>query len=329
MSRASGLPVKGEGPKMADAVVALTGATGFVGRALAARLVEQGEMVRGAVRGPATPDMPFEPVQVGTVDGHSDWQEALAGVDCVVHLAARTHVLGERGGGNLADYRPLNVEGTRRLAESAARAGVRRLVFVSSIKVNGERTVGRPFMVGDSPAPKDAYGISKWEAEQELADVAGLTGLEAVVLRPPLVYGPGVKANFARLMRGVQRGIPLPLRSVDNRRSLLALDNLVDLLVCCVEHPLAAGQTFLVSDGEDLSTPELVRRLAQAMGRPARLFPMPPQVLRMAGQLTGKLAEVDRLLSSLQVDIQHTCETLDWAPPVSVGEGLRRAVAGV
>ena len=317
-----------KGSQVADALVAITGATGFVGRALVARLLARGEAVRGAVRGPTPTDAQCELVQVGAVDGSTDWREALAGADSVIHLAARTHSLGERGGGSLADYRSLNVEGTRRLAESAAETGVRRLVFLSSIKVNGERTFERPFTAWDPPAPEDAYGISKWEAEQALAEVSARTGLETVVLRPPLVYGPGVRANFARLIRGVQRGVPLPLGAVNNRRSLVGLDNLLDLLLRCVEHPAAAGQTFLVSDGEDLSTPELIRRLARAMERRARLFPLPLAVLRMAGQLTGRSAEMSRLLTSLQVDIEHTRDTLDWSPPVSVDEGLKRAVAG-
>lgn len=315
---------------MAEPRVAVTGVTGFVGRSLAKRLVAEGYHVRGLVRQWVdAPEHAQEVVRVGAVDGSTAWGEALAGIDVVVHLAARTHTIHERGGGDLAHYRPINVEGTRRLAEVATQSGVRRLVFVSSIKVNGERTSTRPFRAGDRPAPVDAYGISKWEAEQALREVAGKAGLEVVVVRPPLVYGPGAKGNFARLCRAVRRGVPLPLGAVDNRRSLVALDNLVDLLVRCVGHPGAPGQTFLVSDDHDLSTPELIRRIAQAMGKRAFLVPVPPGLLRITGRIAGRRAELDRLLGWLQVDQDHTRRTLDWGPPVTVDQALRRAVAGV
>lgn len=307
--------------------VAVTGVTGFVGRSLATRLLADGHDVRAIVRRSigipvAQPDL----IEVGTIDDTTDWRHALPGVDVVVHLAARTHVLHERGGGDLTAYRSVNVDGTRRLAEAAAVCGVRRIIFASSIKVNGERTSESPFRAGDAPAPEDAYGISKWEGEQALADVARSTGLEAVVIRPPLVYGPGASGNFARLIRAVRRGALLPLAAVDNRRSLIALENLVDLIARCVTHPAAPGRTFLVSDGEDLSTPDLIRRIAQAMGTRPRLIPVPPGVLRMVGRLTRRTADVDRLLGSLQVEIEHTRQALDWAPPLTVDEGLRRAV---
>ena len=315
---------------MPESRLAVTGVTGFVGRCLAKRLVAEGYHVRGLVRRMVSlPGLPLEVVQVGAVDGSTDWGKSLAGIDVVVHLAARTHAVRERGEGDLADYRPVNVDGTRRLAEAAAQSGVRRLVFVSSIKVNGERTTSRPFLAGDRPAPQDAYAISKWEAEQVVYEVAGSAGLEAVVVRPPLVYGPGAKGNFARLCRAVRRGVPLPFGSVDNRRSLVALDNLVDLLVRCVGHHAAPGQTFLVSDGDDLSTPDMIRRIAQAMDKNALLLPVPSNLLRTAGRLTGREAELDRLLGWLQVDQEHTRQTLDWVPPVTVDQALQRAVAGV
>ena len=309
--------------------IAVTGASGFVGRCLATRLVADGHDVRGIVRRTAgMPDRPWETLELDLVGGPSDWRAGLEGVDTVIHLAARTHAVGERRGGDLADYRAVNVAGTRRVIEAAAQSGVRRLVFVSSIKVNGERTSARPFLSVDPPSPEDAYGISKWEAEQVVAEVAGTTGLESVVVRPPLVYGPGAMGNFARLCYAVRRGFVLPFGAVDNRRSLVALDNLVDLLVLCVTHPAAPAQTFLVSDGEELSTPELIRRIAQAMGRRARLLSVPPAVLRMAGRLAGRGAEMGRLLGSLQVNMEHTRQTLGWVPPVTVDEGLQRAVAG-
>lgn len=249
----------------------------------------------------------------------------------MMHLAARVHVMAERAGNPLVEFRRVNVDGTLNLGRQAAAAGVRRFIFVSSVKVNGEGTsANRPFTNADAPAPQDPYGISKMEAEQGLRDIAAQTGMEVVIVRPPLVYGPGVKANFAAMMRAVQRGLPLPLASVThNRRSFVALDNLVDLLITCIDHPAAANQTFLVSDGEDLSTADLLRRLGQAMNKPARLFPVPPSMLQLGANMLGKGDVAQRLLSNLQVDISHTRNTLNWTPPISVDEGLRRAVAGL
>jgi nucleoside-diphosphate-sugar epimerase len=229
----------------------------------------------------------------------------------------------------MAAYRAINVEGTHRLAEGLVAEGVRRMVYLSSIKVNGEQTeLGAPFLFSDTPAPEDAYGISKWEAEQVLWKISADTGLEVVVVRPPLVYGPEVKGNLARLLELVRSGVPLPLGSVRNMRSLIALDNLVDLLIRCVDHPAAAGQTFLVSDGEDLSTPDLLRHMAKAIGRPAWLFPAPVSLLRLAGSTLGKRADIDRLVGSLRIDSCHTRQVLEWTPPVSVPEGIRRMVQG-
>jgi nucleoside-diphosphate-sugar epimerase len=232
----------------------------------------------------------------------------------------------ELAGDPLAAFRAVNVAGTRRLAEQAAAMGVRRLVYVSSIKVNGEATKpGRPFSAAEAPAPLDAYGVSKWEAEQALWEVSRQTGLEVVVVRPPLVYGPMAKGNFARLLQCVRRGIPLPLGAVDNRRSLVGIDNLVDFLIRGAEHPAASGQTFLVSDGNDLSTPGLIRLMGRATGRPARLFNFPPGLLRTGARFAGLGAEFGRLIGFLQVDIAHSRRVLDWHPPVSVEEGLVRA----
>jgi nucleoside-diphosphate-sugar epimerase len=248
-----------------------------------------------------------------------------------MHIAARVHVMNERAGDPLAEFRRVNVDGTLNLARQAASAGANRFVFVSSIKVNGESTTEtQPFTAADTPAPQDPYGISKMEAEQGLRQIAAETGMEVVIVRPPLVYGPGVKANFASMMRAVQRGLPLPLGSVThNRRSFVALDNLVDLLITCIDHPAAANQTFLVSDGEDLSTTDLLRRLGQALNKPARLFPVPPSLLQLGANLLGKGDMAQRLLGNLQVDISHTRNTLNWTPPISVDEGLRRAAAGL
>lgn len=310
--------------------ILLTGATGFVGQALDARLRSEGRRLLGTARrsgqlGTGTP------VAAAELRPDQDWSACLAHTRAVVHLAARVHVMDERAADPLAAFRLANTAGTLNLARQSAAAGVRRFVFVSSIKVNGEQTApGRAFRFDDAPAPLDPYGVSKREAEEGLRALGATSGMEIVIVRPPLVYGPGVKANFAALMRAVRRGWPLPLGDVTaNRRSLVALDNLVDLLVSCINHPAAAGQTFLVSDGEDLSTAELLRRMGQALGRPARLLPVPASLLEAGAALLGRRAMAQRLLGSLQVDIAHTCRTLGWAPPVSVDEGLRRAATGL
>ncbi|MDZ4301867.1 MAG: SDR family oxidoreductase [Pseudomonas sp.] len=304
-------------------MIAVTGANGFVGRALCARLASEGLAYRPLLRRASAPG----DWAVGDIGPDTDWSSAMKGVRCVVHCAARVHLLQDSAASPLEAYRAVNVQGSRRLAEQAAAAGVKRLVFLSSIKVNGEHTVpGQAFAASDTPAPQDAYGQSKWEAEMALTEVARDTGLELVVVRPPLVYGPGVRANFLRLMNWVARGVPLPLAQVNNRRSLVALDNLVDLLLLCTHHPKASGQTWMVSDGHDLSTPDLVRAIGHAMGRPARLFGVPPSLLRLGGQLSGRGAEIDRLLGSLQVNAVPTLRALDWRPPLSVEQGLRRAV---
>jgi nucleoside-diphosphate-sugar epimerase len=262
---------------------------------------------------------------VGDVQGASAWASSLQGADCVVHCAARTHAINESGMQGIEDYRSTNVEGTRVLAQAAQDVGVKRFVLLSSVKVLGERSKENTPLQFDSPAtPEDAYGLSKWEAEQALQQIAMRSPMQFVVVRSPLVYGPGVKANFLRLMRAVDQGVWLPLASIQNRRSLVSVDNLVDLLMLCVSHPGAAGQTLLVSDGHDLSTPDLVREIAGALGRPARLLPCPPAWLQLAGRLTGRAEQVDRLIGSLQVDISQTRRMLGWAPPHSVCQSLKR-----
>lgn len=298
----------------------VTGANGFLGLALCDALRAGGRPVRRATRRPVA----GSDVAVGDIGPATDWMPALEEIDTIVHTAARVHVMAAP---DATDFWTINVEGTRRLAEQAAQAGVRRLVFVSSVKVNGESTAeGARFTHADLPQPGDAYAASKWAAEQALHEVAAGTDLDVTIVRPPLIYGKGVRANFQRLIRWVRKGLPLPFGAVDNRRSLVGRDNLVDLLILCLDHPAAAGQTFLVSDGDDLSTPGLIRRLAGALGQPARLFPVPADLLRFAGRISGHLAEVERLIGSLQVDMAHTRDTLDWRPPMSVDEGLRRTV---
>ncbi len=307
----------------------ITGGTGFVGQALTQRALSDGKDVRLALRRPVE-QTTGKGLMVGQIDGQTQWQDALDGVDTVFHLAARVHVMNETASDPLTAFRDVNTEGTLNLARQAAAAGVRRLVFLSSIKVNGERTTpGRPFTADQPARPEDPYGQSKWEAEQGLRALGADTGLEVVIVRPPLVYGPGVRANFAALLRAVDRGWPLPLASVTgNRRSLVALDNLVDLLVTCADHPAAAHQTFLASDGEDLSTAGLLMRMARALGRSPRLLPFPPSLLRLGAAALGRQAVVQRLLDNLQVDITATRQMLDWQPPITVDEGLRRTVAG-
>jgi nucleoside-diphosphate-sugar epimerase len=316
-----------------SARVTVTGATGVVGKALVCELGSHALNVCAVVRtlrqASVPPDSKVTNIAVGEINSQTDWSAALIGVDCVVHCAARAHVMYETAGDALAAYRVVNFDGSRRLAEQAAAAGVRRLVYLSSIKVNGEKTAdGAPFLFSDAPAPVAAYGVSKREAEQALWEISAKTGLEVVVVRPPLVYGPGVKGNLARLLQLVRLGLPLPFSAVQNMRSFVGLDNLVDLLIRCVEHPAAAGQTFLVSDGEDLSTPDLLRQMAAAMGSSARLFPVAVSLLCLAGSALGKRAEIDRLVESLQIDSSHTRQVLGWIPPVSVQEGIRRMVQG-
>ncbi|PZP93512.1 MAG: NAD-dependent dehydratase [Variovorax paradoxus] len=312
--------------------VLLTGASGFVGAHLLQRLAARplGQTVV-AVR--KLPHQSPSPVRVHVVDDAAakpDWSSALLDTDAVVHLAARAHLLHDHATDPLAAYRDVNTAGTLRLAEQAAGAGVRRFVFVSTAKVHGESTPpSRPFTEAAAPAPGDPYALSKWEAEQGLAVISARTGMEVVVVRPPLVYGPHVKANFAALMRAVARGWPLPLAAIDNRRSLVGLDNLVDFLLLCLDHPAAANQTFLVSDGEDLSTPALLRRLGSAMGRPARLWTLSPTLLTAGATLLGRRAAAERLCGNLQVDTTKARTLLNWSPPVSVDEGLRRAAAGL
>lgn len=312
--------------------VLVTGANGFVGSATATHMqaVPGLTVMRAVRRALAMPD-PLAPwVSVGDLDGQTDWSVALVGVGAVVHTAARVHVMQEATADPLAEFRRVNVRGTLNLAHQAAQAGVRRLVFISSIKVNGEVTFpGHSFTAHDRPAPVDAYGISKHEAEEGLRKIALQTGMEVVIIRPSLVYGPGVKANFAALMRAVQRGWPLPLGAVHNQRSLVGLDNLVDLIATCLMHPNAANQTFLVSDGQDLSTPELVQGLARAAGVSAHLWPVPVWVLQAGAALLGRKDAVQRLCANLQVDISHTQTLLHWTPPVGVDTGLHRAFAAL
>jgi UDP-glucose 4-epimerase len=303
--------------------VLVTGASGFVGSALCEHLIERGLTTTGIVRHfPANPVPGVDYQIVSDLSKSKLWKEILAGVDVVVHCAARAHVMRDSEIDPLAVYREVNVEGTRYLAEQAVSYGIKRFIYISSIKVNGEGTSEQPFKADDIPAPEDAYGISKWEAEQVLQKIVCNSKLEIVIIRPPLVYGPEVRANFFKLMRLVKSGLPLPLGAINNSRSFVALDNLVDLILICLDHPAAIDQTFLVSDGDDLSTPELLRRTAKAFGKSSRLIPIPVLLLRIAALLLGKKDFYQRLCGSLQIDIGKAKQLLGWTPKVSVDAAL-------
>lgn len=302
-------------------MILVTGANGFIGRALMAELAAQKSSVRGAVRhsGAFLPDC--ECVVVGEVNGNTDWHDALADATAVVHLAARAHITHETAEDSLAAFRAVNTEGTLNLARQAAQAGIRRFVFVSTTKVNGE---GREsaYTETDESAPEDAYAISKWEAEQGLRKIAAQTGMEIVVLRAPLVYGPGVGANFLRLLTAIDAGWPLPLGGIVNCRSLIYLGNLVDAIIVSLSHPNAANTLFLLSDFEDVSTTELIRRLAAALDVKPRLFALPRTLIRQAAIVLNKRRAVDRLWGSLFINSSNIQRELDWLPPFSMDIGL-------
>lgn len=301
----------------------VTGASGFLGEALVLRLLVRKKFapvaaVRGATRLQGL--CPVARFELGTCE-----VTQLAGVQVVVHAAARVHVMSETAGDALGEFRRVNVEGTMQLARMAAQAGVKRFVYISSIKVNGERTdPGRPFTADDTAAPQDAYGISKHEAEQALRQLGEQTGMQVVIIRPPLVYGPGVKANFLSLLKWLEKGFVLPLGGIRNQRSIVAIGNLVDLIETCLDHPAAAEQTFLVSDGDDLSTPCLLKRLASALGVRARLLPVPAALLLLGGALVGRRGVAQRVCESLQVDISKNRELLGWVPSIDVDTAMRR-----
>lgn len=302
----------------------VTGANGFVGRVVCSTAISRGMDVRGCVRHTSKILAGIKGVAVGDVDDSTDWQQALAGCDVVIHLAARVHVMKESAQDPLTEFRRINVLGTERLARSAVYAGVKRLVYVSSVKVNGEETPnGRAYTEYDLADPQDPYGVSKYEAEQTLHRISKETGLEVVIVRPPLVYGAGVKGNFAQMIAVLAGGIPLPFASVHNKRSLIYVGNLVDALILCATHPAAVGQTYLVSDNEDISTPDLLVKLGTAMGKKPVLFSFPARLLKLAGHLAGKADRVARLLGSLQVDSSKIQRELDWVPPFSMKEGLK------
>lgn len=334
-------------------MILVTGSDGFVGSYLCCELLRQGRPVLCTKRAGHEKRMGegkefrqkekdrqerlhLRAIDVGNIGPNTDWMSALVGINAVVHLAARVHVMHEKAADPLREFRSVNVEGTRCLAEAAARAGVKRFLFLSSVKVNGETTDTAPHGAGgsrkkftedDAPHPGDAYGVSKWEAEQVLREIEQRTGIDVVIIRAPLIYGPGVKGNFLQLIKLIEHGIPLPFGSIRNQRSFLSLTNLVDLICCCLDHSAAAGETFLASDGDDISTPELVRRIARALGKPERLFPVPKGVIRLAGSVTGKSNQVERLCGSLQINLSKVQRVLRWTPPRSMAEELAEVAA--
>jgi nucleoside-diphosphate-sugar epimerase len=301
--------------------VLVTGATGFVGTDFCRRIQASGWQVRAALRSPCRLPEGIQAIEVGEIGPETNWDRALKGVDAVVHLGARVHVMQEVVADPITLFRRVNAAGTARLASEAARAGVRRLVFVSSIKVNGE---GRwePYSEADRAAPQDAYAVSKWEAELALEEIGRVTGMEWVILRVPLVYGPGVRGNFLRLLRLIQRGVPIPVGSGRNLRSLLFVGNLSDALCACLSVSRVANQTLLLSDGDDCSVTELTQSLALAMQRSIRILPVPIAWLRAVGRVTGRSAEVGRLIDPLRVDSTRSRELLGWRPPYTLEQGL-------
>ena len=309
--------------------VLVTGASGFIGKSLCEELVGQNKLVIAAVRVNYVEYAGVESRQVGEIENTTDWSKILNNMSVVVHLAARVHVMHDNALNPLEEFRKVNVHGTLQLAREAAKAGVKRFIFVSSIKVNGESSeIGKPFTAADLPSPQDAYGISKLEAEQGLKLIAQQTGMEVVIIRPPLVYGDGVKANFANMLRMTKRSIPLPFGAIHNKRSFVFIGNLVSLIVRCIEHPNAANQTFLVSDGCDLSTTQLLRACAAALGVETRIFSVPKKLIEVVAAILGKQDVAQRLCGNLQVDISKARALLDWAPPFTVEEGLRITANG-
>ena len=308
--------------------VLVTGANGFLGTDLCKKLLYENYNVRCVVRPGQESHLPegIELAKIESLDGDTDWIEMLQGVDSVVHLAARVHVMKESTSDPFADYQEVNVQGTERLAQSAAKCGVKRFIFMSSVKVNGGESV-TPYREADKPLPIDSYGISKLLAEKHVKRIAVETGMSFVILRPPLIYGPGVSANFLALMKFVDRGRLLPLAGVQNRRSLIYLENMVHAIITCIEHPNAEGNTYFVSDDEDVSTPDLIRMIGAALDQSARLFPVPAILLFILGRLIGKGAFVDRLIGSLTVDISKIKQELKWQPPYTMVHGLQKTAA--
>ena len=310
----------------------VTGASGFIGHSLCKTLSNSNFFVRGSVRSDDLflTNNQIEYVSVGNINHQTYWKDVLNGIDCIIHCAGRAHRMNENKNSN--KYFLMNTESTKNLAEQAAEMGVKRLIFLSSIKVNGEFTnkIGsnHKFYFNDIPNAKDDYAKSKLEAEKILFEISSRLGLEVVVIRLPLIYGNNVKGNLARLIKIIRKNIPLPLSKVENQRSMIGIDNLIDLLICCIDHPKANRKTFLASDGKDLSTPDLIKLIASSMGKKANLFPMPIFMLKFLGLFFKRRREINRLIGSLRIDNSYTKDILNWKPPVSVEEGIRRMIQG-
>jgi len=307
--------------------VLVTGANGFIGTNLCKKLMGENFRVLGAVRSGKASLLPegVEATHIESIDGDTDWKNTLEGVNTVVHLAARVHVMKDSASDPFSECRKVNVMGSERLALAAAQYGVKRFIFISSVKVNGEENV-RAYKESDAPAPRDSYGISKMQAEKRIKEITADSDMDFVILRPPLVFGPGVKANFLKLIKTVDKGTPLPLASVQNRRSLIYIENLIHAIITCIQHPNAGDQTYFVSDDEDVSTSELIQKIASALNKSARLFPFPQLLLFILGRLIGKGPAVDRLIGSLTVDISKIKQGLGWKPPYTPEEGIRETV---
>ena len=306
----------------------ITGSTGFVGQNLCKKLISKKYFTREIVRSNLKKkEENSEIYNVGKINKYTNWSAALKNIDCVIHCAARVHKINEDNLDSLDQYRKINVEGTRNLAEQSAKAGVKRMIFLSSIKVNGEETkLSSPFRHDDVPKPVSPYAISKYEAEGALEEISKKYGMEIVIIRPPLIYGPNVKGNFLRLINLANRQIPLPISKINNLRSFVSLDNLVDLICCCINHPSAPGKVFLVSDDIDISTPELIKKIGYALGKPQLFIPIPLFILRFLGKIIGKSSEIERLLGDCQVDCKKTHEVLGWKPYMKIDDGILNTV---
>ena len=304
----------------------ITGANGFIGKVLIKRLSQDGHLVSALVRKKIEVPYSNETFLIPSINAKTNWTELLKDRDVVIHLLARVHIMDDKASDPLMEFRNINVDVTIALAKEAARQGIKRFVFLSSVKVNGESTSDHPFSETNLVHPQDAYAISKWEAEEALRQISKETGMEIVIIRSPLVYGPNVKANFLKMMQYVKQGIPLPLGSIQNKRSLIGIDNLVDFITTTISHPKAANQTFLISDDEDISTTNLLRRIAECMEKPARLIPISPKILSFLFKIIGRQDFGDRLLGSLEIDITKAKKLLAWSPPLTLNEGLRATV---
>jgi nucleoside-diphosphate-sugar epimerase len=304
----------------------ITGANGFIGKVLIKRLSQDGHLVNALVRKKIEVPYSNETFLIPSINAKTNWAELLKDRDVVIHLLARVHIMDDKATDPLMEFRNINVDVTIALAKEAAKQGIKRFVFLSSVKVNGESTSNEPFSETNLAHPQDAYAISKWEAEEALWQISKETGMEIVIIRSPLVYGPNVKANFLKMMQYVKQGIPLPLGSIQNKRSLIGIDNLVDFITTTISHPKAANQTFLISDDEDISTTNLLRRIGECMEKPARLIPISPKILSFLFKIIGRQDFGDRLLGSLEVDITKAKKLLAWSPPFTLNEGLRATV---